>query len=623
MIRHNLVGLLALALLAVAAPAGIEARGSSDAALGYIRLERVLEPSALGVAVPGAISWDANGALLTLIDRASGKAHRFDTLGRPKGSSRVSDSSGDRSLRVSHPGTGHVFELKTRSQQLLEFDVAGRLVASRTLRGLGLASVQGLTFAPSGDPTDRDDETNLYVSASGSGGSASGAGVYELDLSQPLLAASLAGAAELRAALVQTINTTAWSPSSPDPSGLAYVGEDLDRLVAGDGEVEETTGAGFHGVNVWLAQRTGGSAVPALNTLDANPTNREPVGAAYDSVRDELYLSKDGSTSKVWVYQRNGSTFTQVRAFNIYGYGISDAEGLAFGNNTLYVADGLGKEVWRIAAGSDSVVGTGGDDVVSHFDVESLGSLDPEGIGFHPLTGNLWLASRHRGDGLLEVTTSGTPVSHATFDFSPISPSGIDLAPSSTDATRINIWMSDRGVDNGANSNENDGRLYELTLGDAPPPPPPGANLLLNAGFEAASLSGQPSDWSTDSRFTRSNTQVHGELFAGRHQAVDNSRYTIRQDVPITAGQTYSFNGWANAPATTDSFELRFEIQWRTSRGKLSTTTIGSVTSSTSGWIELSGSGTAPAGAITARVTMVAKSLNTTIYVDDLAFAAT
>jgi hypothetical protein len=53
----------------------------------------------------------------------------------------------------------------------------------------------------------------------------------------PSLAAATA-AIPIPSALVNTIDTSRWSPASPDPSGLAYDAT-ANRLLVSDGEVDE------------------------------------------------------------------------------------------------------------------------------------------------------------------------------------------------------------------------------------------------------------------------------------------------------------------------------------------------------------------------------------------------
>ena len=38
-------------------------------------------------------------------------------------------------------------------------------------------------------------------------------------------------------------------------------------------------------------------------------------------------------------------------------------------------------------------------------------------------------------------------------------------APASDDPSRMDYWIVDRAVDNGSNASENDGKLFELTVG--------------------------------------------------------------------------------------------------------------------------------------------------------------
>lgn len=527
------------------------------------------------------------------------------------------------------PVTGNLYLLGVDSGNLFEITSSGANISTRDISSLGLADVQGMVIASSGDPTDQPNSTNLYIADAGAlaGAGAATAGVYEVALAAPALATTmLAGAAVNDASLIQTIRTWQWSPASPDPSGLDYI-PDLDRLVVADGEVEETTGAGFHGVNVWFANRQG-SAQGALNTNLANPRNNEPVGAAYDPVRGDLYFAKDGSSSRVWVYRRGADgVFQQNHYFTVYQYGVADAEGLAFdgASQTLFISDGTGKEVWKVRRGADATFGTP-DDVVTHFDTASLGQADPEGISFDPATGHLWIVSNNRSDGILEVTTDGVPISTTSIAaFNPNSPGGLAVAPSSTDPTRMSIWVADRGVDNNNDPRENDGLIYEFAISAGappPPPPPPGANVVVNGGFEEANPSGSPTGWSADGRFTRSSIQVHGGSFAGRHLAGDNSGYKITQDAPVVGGRAYAFTAWVNAPATSDAFKLLFKIQWRTNSGKLSVVTLAKVTRSTAGWVQLTATAPAPSAATTARLMMVVSSLNTTAYVDDLVLAS-
>jgi hypothetical protein len=441
-----------------------------------------------------------------------------------------------------------------------------------------------------------------------------------------LLLAPLPATAASTATLLQTVDTSSWSPASPDPSGLEYLPAPHDRLVVSDGEVDETTGAGWQGVNVWFADLASPQATPAevLNTRVASPTNNEPVGVAYDPSADELYVGRDGANSRVWVY-RPGSDAAfgtpddvQVRSFAISSLGVADGEGLAFGDGRLWVADGKAKEVWWFGPGLDGTIGTA-DDTSGHWDTAALGQSDPEGIDHDPQTGNLWLVSKSSTSALAEVTTAGALVRTVSISsLGALNPSGIAVAPSSS-GTGMSVWVADRGVDNTSDPAENDGRLYELSITEAPPPGP-GTNLLSNGGFEEADGSGRPTGWTSDARFTRDATVVQAGAFAGRHAATGDAAYKVTQDVVVGGGLTYAVGGFVSVPATPDAFKLLIKVQWRAA-GALATVTAAKFTKATNGYVAWSADLTAPPGATTARVMMVLSSLGTTLYVDDFSFA--
>ena len=151
-------------------------------------------------------------------------------------------------------------------------------------------------------------------------------------------------------------------------------------------------------------------------------------------------------------------------------------------------------------------------------------------------------------------------------------------------------------------------------------PPPPSTNLLKNPGFELdANSDGRPDNWSSNSRFTRSDVLSYSGSSSGRHFATDNSGFTISQAVTgITGGKTYAFDSWTNIPATTDSFSYKIQIRWLNSSGStISTSTIKTYTAATVGWNEAKTNLVAPGSAVKAQVRMVIKSLNAKIYADD------
>jgi hypothetical protein len=152
-----------------------------------------------------------------------------------------------------------------------------------------------------------------------------------------------------------------------------------------------------------------------------------------------------------------------------------------------------------------------------------------------------------------------------------------------------------------------------------------GTNLLGNGGFELdANGDGRPDNWTSTSRFTRSNAIApHGGSYVGRHYTTADSSYTVSQKVSATAGASYTFSGWVNIPQFTDStgFTFKVQVRWLDSAGSsLGTKTIKSYTAATNGWVQAtptSGSLVAPTGTVSAQVRMNFSSLMGTVYVDD------
>jgi hypothetical protein len=618
---------------------------SATVAHGYASLERITAPDELGFARPAGVAWAAGEGRLFVFDGARpGHGVAISTAGRVARAVAGDAASGTlrgaaatlaraslgatlRGLAV-HPKTGHRFVYEPAARTLWELDASGAPVSRRDLTGFGLDDVRAMVVAPTADTTDAAGRMAVYVADAGriEGGAPVGGGVYEIALSAPQRAVGILAVGDVT--LVRTINTGAgssnWSPDSPDPSGLAY-NSATDRLVLVDGEVEETTGAGWNNVNGWFATRSG-TSTGTFNTTTLAPANKEPVGAAYDPARNELYVVKDGGSSNVWVY--NASTMNVVRSFSVAGgpYNNLDAEGVGFGNGNLYMVDAVDNDLVKVQPGANGIVGSGGDDVVNNYDLQQYGQDEPEGLDVDPSSGNIWVVSNKLGGGgvpqpMLEVTPNGALVSSVSIAAAdPDSPGGLAIAPPSDGGSGFNIYIADRGVDNQENPNENDGKIFEFEPGGDPPPPPPPGEKMTNRGFELdANGDTRPDNWTTNTAFTRSSAVVHGDSFSGRHASTANVAYNVYQTATgITAGQSYAFSGWLNVPTTSDAFTFQIQLKWRGSGGAIRTDTIFTRTTSTSGsWVQMNANATAPAGATSVRVTMKLKSLNATIYVDD------
>ena len=267
--------------------------------------------------------------------------------------------------------------------------------------------------------------------------------------------------------LVHVIDTSAWDPPSPDPVGIDYH-PGLRRLIVSDSEVDEM--GIYQGANIFEAS-TSGQLVATCNTLSfAN----EPSGIAVNPDNGHIFISQDDQ-GKIFEVKpaRDGDqcsydqvvTMIDPRAFNAY-----DVEGLAYGEGNLFISVGGdlgGAGIYVLSPGANGVfdgIPPTGDDEVASFDPLSLGLRDPEGIGYHPERGTLFIVSRIEKL-LVETTLSGTALAIYDLSFTEImKPSGVGIGPGSQDPEKYSIYVTDRGVDNNDDPNENDGKIYEFML---------------------------------------------------------------------------------------------------------------------------------------------------------------
>ena len=265
-----------------------------------------------------------------------------------------------------------------------------------------------------------------------------------------------------QATLVAVIDTWAWSPPSPDPTGIAY-SPARRKLIVTDAEVEETSV--FAGVNVFEARRSGS----LVRSFDLTGSTREPAGVAVPPrSRLRLYVSDDNA-DRVFIVRaggdrRWGTRDDRIGSISTRVFGSEDPEGLAFGRRSLFVADGREAEIFRIRRRGPRFDGPppDGDDVVSRFDTASLGLSDPEGVDHDPVSGHLFIVSR-RERVIAEVTLRGRPV--AIFD---VSSSGIEepsgVAVVRPDPATLLIYVLDRGTDNNEDPAESDGRILVFSI---------------------------------------------------------------------------------------------------------------------------------------------------------------
>lgn len=376
------------------------------------------------------------------------------------------------------PSTGHLHILIPSEQKLVELTQSGQVVATRDLSVFHLSSPQGMVFAPSGDQTDDPAQMSLYLADSGPQAGQNGQ-IVELSFVEVAAAA----ASSFQSTLIKTTNMAAFSPPSPDPSGLTYI-PSRNTLLMCDGEVEETVSGITHfaGANVWELSLSGG-VIRTANISKVAPTRvpmtNEPNGVAWNPSNGHVYVSEDDGMK---VYDLNpgtdgliGTSDDTWTSFSTQSAGSGDPEGIAYDswNNQLFVVDGTNAEIYQF-----SLTGT----LIRHFDVQTYGITDPESVEFNPVSGTLFIMNSNSSTTLIiETTTQGALLQTINASAAhPVAAAGLSYAPASDGSGVKRFYIVDRGIDNNANPNIIDGKMFEVT---APSTITPG-NLppVVNAG---------------------------------------------------------------------------------------------------------------------------------------------
>lgn len=358
------------------------------------------------------------------------------------------------------PATGHLHSFDATERRLYELGPTGAVLAYRDLSSLGVIETRSLAFAASSDSTDDPSQMSLYLSGTHAGkGRVAVLELSFIELPPPPPANDVA-------TLVRTIHTSGFSPPSPDPSGIAYLGS-TGRLLISDGEVDEMPI--YQGANMFdlaLQGNLGG-------TFTTLPYSDEPAGLAFNPDNLHLYISDDTSPR---VYELNpgadalyGTADDRATSFRTSPFGSADPEGVAYDTVTgaLFIADGVNSEVYRVAPGANGTfdgVPPTGDDQATSFDTAIFGITDPEGIEYDLLNDALYVVGKPP-TAVAHVTTGGTLM--RIIDISAANarkPAGLALGPGSVDSLATSLYIADRGIDNDTNPQENDGKVYELSL---------------------------------------------------------------------------------------------------------------------------------------------------------------
>ena len=411
------------------------------------------------------------------------------------------------------PTSGHLHVLSPIEQKLYELTQTGEVVTSHDLSEFRLRDPQGIEFAPSGDQTDDPTQMNLYIAGNGlersSSSSQSGFRLYlplimrgmaetsgddpltenpveprsgqiiEFSFSQPPSGAATVEATLVQATLVQTIDTSQFSPPSPDPAGITYIALS-NRLLVSDSEVNEIPSL-FTGDNLFKMTLSG-SLDETLTTISFS---NEPTGVSYNPVNHHLFFSDDVADD---IFEMDpgpdglyDTTDDIITSFDTKDFNSNDPEGITYasGLGDLFIVDGVNAEVYRVSPGTNGIfdgVPPEGDDQATNFDTASLGLLDPEGIVYNPNLDRLYLVGKEK-ETLFEITTEGVLVQ--TVDISAANAkrlAGLAFAPSSQEPGVMNVYIADRRIDNDPDPNENDGKVYEFSFPTGLPNDPPVAN---------------------------------------------------------------------------------------------------------------------------------------------------
>ena len=381
-----------------------------------------------------------------------------------------------------NPSNGHLYFAEPSQGLLHEFTQSGDFVVTFDLASAGVASPSAMVFAPSVDNTDDPGIYDLFVLDLGQAPKASlfsftstrqqtlssEAQLVELSLITP--EALPAGTTLLPTSLVNIIEASTWNPPSPDTSGVDYW--PLHKtLMAVDSEVNEMSI--FQGKNVYETT-TSGTLVSTCFTTYSN----EPTGIAINPNNNHFFISDDnGSNDKVYEVdlgpdQKYCTADDSVTITNVAAaFGATDAEDVAYGNNTLYIADGANAEVYRVPLGADGVLGGGDDGPVTHFDTYALGFVDMEGLGYNTDANTLFIISPNGKNRYLgETSLSGNLL--RAYDLSLMGTGGnkrsdVTYAPGSKNPAVKMIYIASRNIDNNSDRNENDGQIWEINIGSS------------------------------------------------------------------------------------------------------------------------------------------------------------
>ncbi len=507
-----------------------------DAAPIHLRKQAVIAATAVAALLSAAPVEAAGPASVTRPD-----AYAVRVIDKKPGNGRF-----DRASRVArNPADGLLYRLAGRS--IVASDRSGARRSVISLRRVALRRPRAIAIRRSGDPTDAPATRHIYLVDRGGR-------VVELGVESGSVPASAAAVSTVTARLLRTIATSGWSPSSPDPSGIAYDAAN-GRFIVSDGEVEEMPL--YKGFNLWTAPLGSLHGTGSATTVG---NSKEPTGLTLNPTDRTLYITDDDAhrivVAKPGADGLHGTADDSTTRVGTAAYGIADPEDIAYDTRLrhLFVCDGLGREIWDI----DPVNGVLGDagDHVKHFDLGVHGLSDCEGVAYDRQRDTLVVADPNQKYAY-EFTRSGSlarRLDMRSIAGADVKLAGITLAPSSSpndSSSTRSYFLVDRRVDNGIDPGENDGRLYEVATRSVTADPPPSVSVTAPvagstvAGAVALRASASDSGGVTQVRFRVDNVDVGVDTSASggwtvswATQAAGNGPHQITAIATDTAGNT-------------------------------------------------------------------------------------
>ncbi len=251
--------------------------------------------------------------------------------------------------------------------------------------------------------------------------------------------------------------------------------------------------------------------------------------------------------------------------FSTAAFGSTDPEDAAFYPPTgeIFVLEGSDHDVHRVAPGPNGVfdgVAPTGDDTAVEFDTLMYGIDDPEGIGYHPGRDTLLIVD-FQSDRVYEVNREMMLINVIDISVTnQIKAAGLAVAPATNDPNRLDLYIVDRGIDNDTDPNENDGKMYELSVTF---PPVPNLAPMVGVGRDMPTHVGEPVALNAsvrDDGLPTPTTTVSWSTVSGPGTVSFSAPNAPQTSADFSASGTYVLRATASDTALTGSDELTVTV---------------------------------------------------------------